>query len=85
MRFNEKACVNLCVNHHTADLFSAHNSPEAFWKFIIESGVRSQEWEDNLLIVKNQIITMPEEQYREDCKEKLLAELKRLGVRGWRA
>lgn len=74
IRYNADACVNLCVHHHTADLFSAHKSPEDFWKFIIESGVRSREWEEEILIIKNKIITIPESQFREKCKFKLLAE-----------
>jgi len=34
--------------------------------------------------LKNQIITVAPEIYREEQKEVLLAEMKRLGIRGWR-
>jgi hypothetical protein len=46
--------------------------------------LRTIEWLQEVIERKNQIITVPTEIYREECKEKLMAELTRLGSRGWR-
>jgi hypothetical protein len=51
---------------------------------IIYYNVRTIEWLQEVIERKNQIITIAPEIYREEQKEVLLAELKRLGVRGWR-
>lgn len=80
LRYNADACLFLCANHHTIDLFSAHRSPDEFWKYIIKSGVRSQEWEDKIIKTKNIIITGFENAFRETCKFELLEELGRLAA-----
>ena len=69
----------LCYNHHCF----AHNNPREFKKILIYNKVRSREWFEELTRRTN-IIVKFNNSYREEWKEKLLAELKRLGVRGWR-
>ena len=54
--------------------------PDEFWKYIIKSGVRSQEWEDKIIKTKNIIITGFENAFRETCKFELLEELGRLAA-----
>jgi hypothetical protein len=55
-----------------------------FEAVIIYYQVRTIEWLQEVIDRKNQIITVAPEIYREEWKEKLMAELKRLGVRGRR-
>jgi hypothetical protein len=50
---------------------------------MIENLVRSEEWFDAVLR-KAQARVKDDRYFREGWKEKLLAELTRLGVRGWR-
>lgn len=46
----------LCNHHHVSGDLSAHRSPKEFQRIIINSGVRTQEWLDDLIIRKNQIV-----------------------------
>jgi hypothetical protein len=73
----------LCCEHHTGRI-SAHSEPKIFEAMIIYYQVRTIEWLQEVIDRKNQIITIAPEIYREEQKEVLLAEMKRLGVRGWR-
>jgi hypothetical protein len=83
IKYDYDSCINLCVLHHTAQANSAHKSPYFFKKIIIENLVRSEEWFDAVL-VKAQAVVKDDRYFREMWKEKLLAELKRLGARGGR-
>lgn len=83
IRNDYDACLNLCVGHHTGNQLSAHKSPRLFKLHIINCGVRTQAWADKVEQKARQAAKDTAE-FREECKEKLLAEMKRLGVRGWR-
>ncbi|MDD5006330.1 MAG: hypothetical protein PHS33_07550 [Candidatus Omnitrophica bacterium] len=83
VRYSYESCLWLCQAHHTGRI-SAHSEPLIFEAMIIYYQVRTIEWLQEVIDRKNQIITVAPEIYREEWKEKLLAELKRLGVRGWR-
>lgn len=84
IKYDYDACINLCTGHHTGNLLSAHLSPMLFRQAILRAGVRSEEWAHEVHRKASQIITVDEQTFRQEWKEKLLAELKRLGVRGWR-
>jgi len=82
IRYDPDACLYLSAFHHTGGAYSAHRAPEQFKKKIIESGVRSQEWADRILLKKNQIITCHIDDYRQQWKEYLLFEKAMLGKYG---
>ncbi len=84
IRYDPYACLYLCAGHHTGSLLSAHLSPVEFRRAILRAGVRSEEWAHEVHRRASQIITVDEQTFRQEWKEKLLAELKRLGARGWR-
>ena len=83
IRYSPESCLWLCCEHHTGRI-SAHSEPKIFEAVIIYYHVRTIEWLQEVIERKNQIITVAPEIYREEWKVKLLAELKRLGIRGWR-
>jgi len=83
IKYDFDACINLCSLHHTAQANSAHKSPYFFKQIIIENLVRSEEWFDAVM-VKAHTQRKDDNYFREEWKAKLLAELTRLGVRGWR-
>lgn len=83
IKYDFESCINLCAEHHTGGNQSAHRSPLQFKKIMIENLVRSEEWFDAVML-KAKRRTKDDRYFREECKEKLLEELKRLGVRGWR-
>jgi len=58
----------LCYGHHCF----AHNNSREFRKIILYNKVRTQEWLDELIIRKNQIVKV-NNSFREDWKEKLRA------------
>lgn len=84
IRYSPESCLWLCQSHHTGRI-SAHSEPKIFEAMIIYYQVRTIEWLQEVINRKNQIITIPEDQFREEQKEKLKAELTGLIVRGWRA
>ncbi len=84
IKYDYFCAINLCSSHHTGSLLSAHLSPVAFRQAIIRAGVRTEEWAQEVHRRASQIITVDEQTFRQEWKEKLLAELKRLGARGWR-
>ena len=83
IKFDPFCSLYLCTPHHTGSI-SAHSQPMIFEAVIIYYQVRTIEWLQEVIDRKNQIITVAPEIYREECKEKLLAELTRLGARAWR-
>jgi Zn-finger protein len=83
IKFDPFCGLYLCTNHHTGRI-SAHSEPKIFEAMIIYYQVRTIEWLQEVIERKNKIITVAPEIYREEQKEVLLAEMKRLGIRGWR-
>lgn len=75
--------IYLCTFHHTAGYPSAHGNPDLFRMNLFMSGVRTINWLNILTVAAGEIVKF-NNSFREDWKEKLMAELKRLGVRGWR-
>lgn len=55
MRYNLDNGLCLCSHHHTMGAFAAHRDPD-FKDIIIARGVRTQEWHDDLIKLKNQRI-----------------------------
>ena len=70
VRYNPDNGLWLCTPHHNGDLLSAHKSPDQFISIIILYEVRTQEWLDDLIIRKNQIVPF-NNGFRCDWKEKL--------------
>lgn len=53
VKHNPDTCVNLCNDHHVYGPVSAHGTPDLFKKIMVESGIRSAEWFDEMLILKS--------------------------------
>jgi hypothetical protein len=83
IKYDFESCINLCDTHHNNSSAAPHRSKLQFKKIMIENLVRSEEWFDAVMC-KAHTQRKDDNYFREEWKAKLLAELKRLGVRGWR-
>lgn len=79
VKYDPDTCMNLCSGHHTSGAISAHGKPEIFKQIIIESGVRSAEWFDEVNRKKN-LYAKDGPDDREKWKERLQNELIRSEV-----
>jgi len=79
IRWDADSCLWLCANHHTGTI-SAHHTPMIFEQVIIYYQVRTIEWLQSVIEKRNQIIALPKEIYRQECKKKLLADLERMAA-----
>ncbi|MBA7559103.1 hypothetical protein ES708_00716 [subsurface metagenome] len=70
MRYSLDNAIALCATHHTLGSYSAHLDPD-FKDIIIERGVRTQEWHDDLIKQKQQI-TKNNAAFKLECHQKLL-------------
>jgi len=69
MRYNIDNGIALCPYHHTLGPYAAHNDPD-FKSIIIERGVRTREWADDL-IKQKQKITKNTAAFKQECFEKM--------------
>jgi hypothetical protein len=67
----------LCSEHHTTGSLSAHKSPQAFKKEIIDKGIRSQAWVDKAALNAKQVVKVNKE-YKTKWRKLLTDELERL-------
>ena len=72
--WDSESCLWLCSNHHVGTI-SAHNTPFIFEAMIIYYHVRTPEWLEEVRKKRNAIQPMTDD-YRQECKERLLAQLK---------
>ena len=77
VKYDYNSCINLCCEHHTDSLLSAHKSPACFQSVIINSGARSNEWADKVALQSRQTVKLTES-FLVQCKESLLREIERL-------
>jgi len=88
IRYDPDACLYLCAGHHTGSIWSAHRAPAGFQAKIIFNDVRSLGWVMQVEFKKNQIITIPVNDFRIEWKGRLFAVKEAARVeaerRGWK-
>ena len=78
VKYDPDTCINLCdgINgHHVYGMVSAHGTPHFFKAIIIEKGVRSAEWFEEVNRKKN-LYSKDTPDDREKWKERLQKELR---------
>lgn len=76
VRYCPENAMLLCCGHHTANVVSAHRSPDLFKQLIITNGVRPAEWFDDVFRKKNMIVK--DADARQEWGEKLQTELRKV-------
>jgi hypothetical protein len=76
IKYDPDACINLCCEHHTSGVISAHGTPSNF-KAIILCRVRTPSWADSVMRKARQAVK-DDNAFREKEKARLLEELELL-------